>query len=165
MSVPWMTPVLPGSSRTASAGMLELGVGGMEGRGEITEAGAAFKLLYPLLATPEPPPHSTESAALGLLIKNPSKRGCKSMQSICVLLVWRLRSKEVRIRKSITAAPLMCQAPFHVLYTDSSFKLHNNPCEVVHVYVYFMYISWARKLHYRFAKSLVQVCLANEWQH
>lgn len=136
----------------------------MEGRREITEAGAASKLLHLLLATPEPPPRSIESTALDLLIKNPSKSGCKGMQSICFsLLVWRLRSKEVRISNSISAAPLMCQAPFHVLYTDNPLKLHNNPCEVV--YVYFMYISWARKLQYRFAKSLVQVCLANEWQH
>lgn len=144
MYVPWMTPTLSGSSKRASAGKLGLGVGGMEGRREISEAGAASKLLYLLLATLGPL-HSIESTALDLLIKTPSKRGCKSMQFICfLLLVWTLRSKEVRIRNSLSAAPLMCQAPFHVLYTENSFKLHDNPCEVLSC-VYFMYISWARK--------------------
>ena len=142
MYVPWMTPTLPGSSKRASAGKLGLGVAGMEGRREISEAAAASKLLYLLLATLGPP-HSIESTALDLLIKTPSKTGCKSMQSICfLLLVWRLRSKEVRIRNSISAAPLMCQAPFHVLHTDNSFKLHNNPCEVLSC-VYVMCISRA----------------------
>ena len=118
----------------------------MKGRREISEAGAASKLLNLLLATLGPPPHSVESTALDLRIKTPSKTGHKSLQSICfLLLAWRLRFKEVRIRNSIGAAPLMCQAPFHVFCTDNSFKLHNNPCEVLS-YVYFMYISWVRKL-------------------
>ena len=45
MSVPWMPPTLPGSSKRASAGKLGLGVGHMKGRREISEAGAASKLL------------------------------------------------------------------------------------------------------------------------